>query len=125
MTTRRPLPLLAALLLALAAAALSAQDAAKVSPKTVHVRLDNDRVRVLEATSEPGEREGMHSHPASIVYVVEGATLRISTPDGKSSVVTFKTGDTIWREPVTHAAENVGKTRFHAIIVEMKEPGAR
>ena len=125
MTTRRPLPLAAALLLALAAAALPAQDAAKVSPKTVHVKLDNDRVRVLEAMSEPGEREGMHSHPASIVYVVEGATLRISTPDGKSTVVTFKTGDTIWREPVTHAAENVGKTRFHAIIVEMKEPGTR
>ena len=107
------------------AASLAAQDAAKVSPKTVHVKLDNDRVRVLEAMSEPGEREGMHSHPASIVYVVEGATLRISTPDGKSTVVTFKTGDTIWREPVTHAAENVGKTRFHAIIVEMKEPGTR
>jgi len=124
MTTRRPL-ILAAALLALSAAALPAQDAAQVSPKNVRVKLDNDRVRVLEATSAPGEHEGMHSHPASLVYVIEGATLRISTPDGKSSVVTFKTGDTLWRAPVTHAAENVGKTRFHAIIVEMKEPGAK
>jgi mannose-6-phosphate isomerase-like protein (cupin superfamily) len=124
MPTRHPLPLAAALLLALAAA-LPAQDAAKVSPKNVHVRLENDRVRVLEAMSEPGEHEGMHSHPANVVYVIEGGTLRITTPDGKSNVVTFKTGDTIWREPVTHAAVNVGKTRFHAIIVEMKEPGAK
>jgi quercetin dioxygenase-like cupin family protein len=125
MTTRRPLPLLAALLLALAAAGLAAQDAAQVSPKVVHVRLDNDRVRVLEAMSEPGDREGMHSHPANVVYVLEGGTLRITTPDGRSSVVTFKTGDTIWREPVTHAAENVGTTRFHALIVELKPAAPR
>ncbi len=129
MTTHRPLPSAAALLLTLialfAAGGLAAQDAAKVSPKTVHVRLDNDRVRVLEASSEPGDREGMHSHPANVVYVIEGGTLRITTPDGKSSDVTFKTGDTIWREPVTHSAVNVGKTRFHAIIVEMKPAGPR
>lgn len=124
MTHRRPL-LAAAALLAAVAPALPAQDAAKVSPKTVHVRLENDRVRVLEAISHPGDREGMHSHPQNVVYVIEGGTLRISTPDGKSSVVTFHTGDTIWREPVTHAAENVGKTVFHAIIVEMKEPGGK
>ncbi len=123
MMSRRPLRILSALLpFVLAASALAAQDAAKVSPKTVHVRLENDRVRVLEATSEPGDREAMHSHPANVVYVIEGGTLRITTPDGKSSLVTFKTGDTIWREPVTHAAENVGKTRFHVLIVELK-PG--
>jgi quercetin dioxygenase-like cupin family protein len=129
MTTRKPfrprlpyLPPLAALILGLAASGLLAQDAAQVSPKTVKVRLDNERVRVLEATSNPGDKEGMHSHPANVVYVIEGGTLRITTPDGKSSVVQFKTGDTIWREPVTHSAENVGTTRFHALIVELKKP---
>lgn len=126
MTPRHPLRphviLLAGLMACCFAAGLAAQDAAKVSPKVVKVKLENERVRVLEATSNPGDKEGMHSHPANVVYVIEGGTLRITTADGKSTVVTFKTGDTIWREPVTHRAENVGKTRFHALIVELKQP---
>jgi quercetin dioxygenase-like cupin family protein len=119
---RRWLLPLAVLILTFAVADLSAQDAAKVSPKIVKVKLENERVRVLETLSNPGDRESMHSHPANVVYVIEGGTLRITTPDGKSSDVQFKTGDTIWREPVTHATVNIGKTRLHAIIVELKQP---
>ena len=29
---------------------------------------------------------------------------------------------TIFREPLTHWAENIGTTRFHAIIFELKQP---
>jgi quercetin dioxygenase-like cupin family protein len=119
---RRHLPLLAVLGLSLCASGIAAQDAEKASPKVVKLRLENERVRVLETLSNPGDREMMHSHPQNIVYVIEGGKLRISTPDGKTTEVEFKTGDTIWREPVTHAAENIGKTRFHAIIVELKKP---
>jgi hypothetical protein len=122
-THRRWLPLFALLPLALVlAGGAAAQDAAKVSPKVVKVKFENERVRVLETLSNPGDHEGVHSHPANIVYVIEGATLRITTADGKSSDVTFKAGDTIWREPVTHSAVNIGKTRLHAIIVELKQP---
>jgi hypothetical protein len=69
-----------------------------------------------------GDKELMHSHPTNAVYVIEGAKLRMTTPDGKSTDVELKTGDTLWREPVTHAAENIGKTTFHAIIIELKKP---
>jgi len=120
--SRRWLPLFTALNLVLAVSVLSAQDAEKVSPKVVHLKFENERVRVLETVSNPGDKEGMHSHPASVVYVIAGGKLRISTPDGKSSEVEFKTGDTLWREPVTHAAENVGTTQVHAIIFELREP---
>ncbi len=129
MPNRRPSRLqlrsLIALALGFLAFGLAAQDAAQVSPQTVKVKFENERVRVLEATSNPGEKEGMHSHPANVVYVIEGGTLRITTPGGKPAVVRFKTGDTIWREPVTHAAENVGTTRFHVLIVELKPPTPR
>jgi hypothetical protein len=118
------LPLLTLLCLGLAVSGLSAQDAEKASPKVVHLKFENDRVRVLETLSNPGDKEMMHSHPANIVYVIEGGKLRITTPDGKSTEVQFKTGDTMWREPVTHAAENIGTTRLHAIIVELKKPEA-
>jgi quercetin dioxygenase-like cupin family protein len=100
----------------------TAQDATAVTPKVVKVKLENDRVRVLEYVSNPGDKEGWHSHPAMVVYVVTGGTLRVSTPDGKSSDVEFKTGDTIYRAPITHSTVNVGKTQLHAILVELKTP---
>ena len=101
---------------------MTAQDAATVTPKVVKVKLENDRVRVLEYTSDPGDKEALHSHPAFVVYVVTGGTLRITTPDGKSDDVEFKAGDIRWRDPVTHSTENIGKTQLHAIIVELATP---
>jgi hypothetical protein len=56
------------------------------------------------------------------VYFVTGGTLRINTADGKSNVDEFKPGDIRYREPVTHTTENIGKTRLHAIIVELETP---
>jgi hypothetical protein len=119
---RRWLPLLAVLSLCFCISDLSAQDPLKVNPKVVKLKFENERVRVLEALSNPGDKELMHSHPANVVYVIEGGKLRITTADGKSNEVEFKTGDTLWREPVTHAAENIGTTPFHAIIFELKKP---
>ena len=108
--------------LALVAPRATAQDAAAVTPKVVKVTLENDRVRVLNYISDPGDKEGWHSHPAMVVYVVTGGTLRISTPDGKSNDVEFKTGDVLYRAPITHSTENIGKTQLHAILVELKTP---
>ena len=98
----------------------AAQDAATVTPKVVKVRFENERVRVLDFLSEPGDKEALHSHPAFVVYVVSGGMLRIRTPDGKSNDVEFNTGDVRWRDPVTHTTENIGSTPLHAIIVELK-----
>jgi beta-alanine degradation protein BauB len=108
--------------LALVATRATAQDAAAVTPKVVKVKLENDRVRVLDYVSNPGDKEGWHSHPAMVVYVVTGGMLRVSTPDGKSSDVEFKAGDTIYRAPITHSTVNVGKTQLRAILVELKTP---
>ena len=111
---------LAATVIALFTLTASAQDTAQVNPKTVKVKLDNARVRVLESTLPPGAREQMHSHPASIIYVLSGGQARSHTPDGKASEATFKAGDVVYREPVTHWVENIGKTTLHLIMVELK-----
>ena len=97
-------------------------DAATATPKVVKVVFENDRVRVLDFLSEPGDKEGLHSHPAFVVYVVSGGTLRIQSPEGRSDDVVFHEGDIKWRDPVTHTTENIGKTPLHAIIVELKTP---
>ena len=43
-----------------------AQDPAVVNSKTIRVRFENDRVRVLEAILPPGTKEQVHSHPAYV-----------------------------------------------------------
>ena len=40
-----------------------AQDAVAVNPDIYKVLFENEEIRVLELTWEPGEREAMHSHP--------------------------------------------------------------
>jgi len=99
-----------------------AQDPAVVNAKTIRVRLENDRVRVLEAVLEPGAKEQLHSHPAYVIYVIAGGKVRNHAADGKITEADFATGDTIYREPLTHWAENIGTTTIRLVLVELKGP---
>jgi quercetin dioxygenase-like cupin family protein len=101
---------------------ISAQDPAVVNAKTVRVNLENDQVRVLEATLQPGDKEQVHSHPAYVTYVVTGGKVRNHAADGKVTESELVTGDTLYRDPLTHWAENIGTTTIHVILVELKSP---
>jgi len=107
------------------AASASAQDPAVVQSRTVKVKFENDRVRVLEAELPAGVKEQMHSHPAYIIYVLAGGRVRNYAADGTTSESELKTGDVLFREPLTHAAENIGTTTMHFILVELKTPPSR
>jgi quercetin dioxygenase-like cupin family protein len=98
----------------------NAQDPAVVNPKTIKVKFENDRVRVLEANLPPGVKEQVHSHPAYVIYVLEGGRYRNYASDGKTTEGELKTGDVLYRDPLTHAAENIGDTTMHMILVELK-----
>ena len=102
-----------------------AQDPAVVNSKTIKVKFENDRVRVMEAVLPPGTKEQVHSHPAYVIYVVEGGRYRNYASDGKVTEGEFKTGDVIFREPITHAAENIGDKPMHFILVELKGEPAK
>ena len=100
----------------------SAQDPAVVNAKTITVKFENDRVRVMEATIPPGVKEAVHSHPAYIIYVLQGGKFRNYASDGKVTEGEFKDGDVIYRDPIAHAAENIGSNPIHLILVELKAP---
>lgn len=100
---------------------LFAQDVAKANPGSIVVKLDNAKVRVLEATLKPGQKEALHSHPASIVYVMSNGTARNHGVDGKTKDVTYKAGDVLYRDPLTHWAENIGTTTIHLLLIELKQ----
>ena len=103
-----------------AAGRVTTQDPVKVSPQYYVVRFENERVRVLEFHLKPGEKEGMHSHPPGVVYVLADATIRNGLPDGTSSERSLKAGEVLWREDTTHTGENVGATEARAIAIELK-----
>ena len=97
-----------------------AQDPLIVNPKTIVLKLENSRVRVLEATLKPGDKEKTHSHPAYVIYVIAGGKVRNHGADGRVTETDFRTGDVIYRDPISHWAENIGKTTIRLELVELK-----
>ena len=97
-----------------------AQDPLVVNSKSIALKLENSRVRVLEATLTPGVTEKMHSHPAYVIYVIAGGKVRNHAADGTVTETTFRTGDVIYRDPITHWAENIGNTTIRLELVELK-----
>ena len=84
---------------------------------------------------EPGESSGVHTHHHDfVVYVLEGSTAEATDKDGKVlGRLELATGETMSitlegdevvsgdvRFPATHAARNVGETRYREILVETK-----
>jgi quercetin dioxygenase-like cupin family protein len=99
---------------------VSGQDPLVVNSNTIALKLENSRVRVLEATLKPGDKEATHSHPAYVIYVIQGGKIRNYAADGKITEAEFKTGDVLYRDPLTHSAENIGKTTVRLELVELK-----
>jgi quercetin dioxygenase-like cupin family protein len=102
------------------ARAVSMQDPLVVNAKSIALKFENSRVRVLEATLKPGEKEKTHSHPAYVIYVIAGGKTRSHAADGTVTDAEFKTGDVIYRDPLTHWAENIGNTTIRLELVELK-----
>ena len=111
----------ALLVVGLAVSLAFAQDPMQVGPNIYKLLFENERVRVFEVRFKPGEKIALHSHPDHVVYVLGDGKLKLSSPDGKSVEVVLKAGQTLWIPAKTHAAENVGSTDGHSLVVELKE----
>jgi quercetin dioxygenase-like cupin family protein len=114
-----------AMALVFAAAPSLAQDPVKAAPHAFKEILNNSEVRVLEFSSKPGQKEAMHSHPAILIYILQGGKLKSTTPDGTSKEIEYKTGDIQWREAITHSGENVGTTEVKSLLIEVKHPAKK
>ena len=86
------------------------------------VLLDNGHVRVVELYLRPGDVEPRHQHPYNfLVYVLSPARLRLTEfPACVSNIVDLQAGEVHWKGPVEHAAENIGDSVLHEIMVEIK-----
>ena len=91
-----------------------------VSPQLYKVRLENDRVRVLEFRMKPGQAEPRHDHPPYVVYFLDDAVVRSTAADGTQQETKVARGDVGWRDKTTHSIVNAGTTDIHVLIVEPK-----
>lgn len=106
------------------APAVKTPDLVKTSPQYYTVLLDTNNVRVLEYRLGAGQREAMHAHSKYIVYFLQQAKLRVTYPDGRSAETVVTPGQTLYREGLSHALENIGDREVRALLVEL-ESGSR
>ncbi|MDQ3816662.1 MAG: hypothetical protein M3362_03095 [Acidobacteriota bacterium] len=113
--------LILSLLVCASIATASAQDAVKADPQHYKVVYEDDKVRVLKVTLEPGARAESHTHPP-------GTVVHITPTEGGFPPYTdfaqnrVAPGDTSKLEKGPHDPWNTTGKTFEAIIVEVKGP---
>jgi quercetin dioxygenase-like cupin family protein len=95
-------------------------DAVSVAPEVYRVIFENERVRVLDVTAEPGEKSPMHGHPDSVMHALSDAAIVVTPEQGESHRAEVAAGTTFWNAATTHSVENVGTGKVHFIRVELK-----
>ena len=99
----------------------AAQDPKLVNPGMYEVFFENDEIRIIQVTYQPGQREALHSHPDYVAHVLEGGRLRVHIAGREPVERTVERGQTLVEVPVTHWAENIGDTVVRAVFIEVKQ----
>jgi quercetin dioxygenase-like cupin family protein len=98
-----------------------ALDPVETNPGNYRVAFENERVRVLEYTDEPGHATSEHSHPDSVMITLSSFRRRISS-NGKFVDVELPAGVARWLPAQHHWGENTGDSETHTFFIELKEP---
>lgn len=109
------------LVAAAAPALVLAQDAVTADPAHYKVELENDHVRVVRVHYGAGEKSVMHSHGPHVAVFLTDAAVTMTTPDGKSTPMTRKKGETTWSDGGTHLPTNTGEP-MDVLLIELKAP---
>jgi predicted metal-dependent enzyme (double-stranded beta helix superfamily) len=102
-------------------------DAMIAAPDHHEVLFENDRVRILDTSVQPGQRTPVHAHewPAAL-YVLSWSDFIRRDADGAVMVDSRQRrmgepGAGIWLDPLPpHSIENVGSADLRIIAVEVK-----
>jgi hypothetical protein len=103
-------------------------DAISAAPKNHKILYEDERVRILDVTVEPGEKENMHHHRWPSVLIIDSpAKKKEYTWDGKVISTDRPSAETpipiiIRMGPAKpHAIENVDTNSLHLYRIELKK----
>ena len=99
-------------------------DPVVTNPEHYKLVYENERVRVLEYTDQPGEVTTPHQHPDSVMYTLSSFRRRLVSGDMQREVE-LEAGSVAWLPAQEHHGENIGSTATHVIFVELKESGSK
>jgi hypothetical protein len=93
----------------------------EASPEIYKVLAENELMRLILATWEPGQRDSWHGHPATSVYYVTDCHVRAFFPDGSQKDLQRKggTGRTRSRPVTSHSIQNIGTEQCLIVLVEV------
>ena len=102
-----------------------AQDKAKAAHKatnSVKVLHEDDRLRVTETTTKPGEMSGSLVRGVRVVRILQGGTQERTYADGKKQKIERKAGEVLVLGPDKQAYynKNIGKTTIMTYTVNIK-----
>jgi hypothetical protein len=114
--------LLVILSLAMGVAIVSkAQDEVAVDPGIAKVEFENEQVRVVRVSySAAHQSSHMHSHPPRFMVTLTKNDLKMTLPNGTTSLSKRDANAFSWSEPVTHAVENLADGPMQNIEIELK-----
>ncbi len=96
-------------------------DGLTASPENFKLLFENEKVRVLEYTLQPGQKDSWHTHPPKVSYVVQGGKIKIYTDKGEELIFDEKAGIAEWSDYVgKHQVENIGSTTVKIVLTEVK-----
>jgi hypothetical protein len=95
-------------------------DIVAISPEVHRVIFENETIRMLEVSVQPGARVPMHTNPENINYILEGGTLRLLDPDGSFFDLEVAARQVIPAPVGRHAVENVGQSEVRTLCIELK-----
>jgi quercetin dioxygenase-like cupin family protein len=101
------------------ASAATYPDSCVVGPTHCKLIKEDAKFRVYDYTAKAGDKVAMHSHPAHVVYVLEGGKTKFTNEDGSVREVDLKAGEAVINPKTVHAVEHMSDV--HVIIVEDKQ----
>jgi len=98
-------------------------DPVETNPLHYRIVFENEFVRVLDYTDEPGITTTPHDHPNSVMITLSDFRRRLASGDQEREVA-LAAGQAMWLPAQRHLGENIGDTATHAIFVELKAAAA-
>lgn len=98
-------------------------DPTLTNPDHYRTLWENEFVRVLEYTDEPGDQTTPHDHPNSVMATLSDFSRRLSAGE-RTFDTSLPSGQAVWIPAQRHSGENTGTTPTHTILVELKGDAA-